>query len=293
VSTNTPVSLAVPQGNAFAVLGHSCGGIQEQAYATGWGPNSFPQGDVQLQTRCGGSGRGGGYHVTTYTAWVSATWDLTATFISDTPLSGAPAFDPTYSSFDPNGNEIYNSSTRAYLLLANGFVPPPRVTGISVATGPATGGTNVTISGDGLTNASAVDFGSVGATFTVVSDTSITAVSPAASAGTADVTVKSAGGASAASSVDQFTFVAAPTITGLSPNSGPVAGGNEVTITGTNLSTTTGVMFGDAAAGFVVNSDTSITAYAPNGENPDTKSVHVKTIGGTSPSTPADVYTYV
>ena len=162
-----------------------------------------------------------------------------------------------------------------------------------MATGPATGGTNVTISGDGLTNASAVDFGSVGATFTVVSDTSITAVSPSASAGTADVTVKSAGGASAASSVDQFTFVAAPTITGLSPNSGPVAGGNEVTITGTNLSTTTGVMFGDAAAGFVVNSDTSITAYAPNGENPDTKSVHVTTIGGTSPSTPADVYTYV
>ena len=51
--------------------------------------------------------------------------------------------------------------------------------------------------------------------------------------------------------------------------------------------------FGDTAAGFTVNSDTSITATVPPGEAPDTTSVQVATIGGTSPSTKADVYTYV
>ena len=67
----TATQLVLPQGTAFAILGHSCGGIQEQAYATGFDPTSgYPTGDVHLQTRCGGSGRGGGYHTTTYTAWV-------------------------------------------------------------------------------------------------------------------------------------------------------------------------------------------------------------------------------
>ena len=72
-----PLSLLLPQSTAFSILGHSCGGIQEQAFATGFDPTSgYPTGDVYLQTRCGGSGRGGGYHTTTYSAWVGATWDF-------------------------------------------------------------------------------------------------------------------------------------------------------------------------------------------------------------------------
>ena len=70
------ISLLVPQSTAFSVLGHSCGGIQEEAFATGFDTTSgFPTGDVYLSTRCGGSGRGGGYHTTTYSAWVGAAWE--------------------------------------------------------------------------------------------------------------------------------------------------------------------------------------------------------------------------
>src|SRR5689334_5152550 len=73
----TPVALLLPQSTAFSILGHSCGGIQEQAFATGFSSlNGDPMGDVYIQTRCGGSGRGGGYHVTTYSAWVAVTWDF-------------------------------------------------------------------------------------------------------------------------------------------------------------------------------------------------------------------------
>ena len=60
--------------------------------------------------------------------------------------------------------------------------------------GPAAGGTLVTITGTGFTSATAVDFGTMPATnFTVVSDNSITADSPAGT-GTVDVTVTTPGG---------------------------------------------------------------------------------------------------
>ena len=70
-----PIALALPQGDAFSILGHSCGGIQEQTYATGFGAGGLPGGDVYMQTRCGGSGRGGGYKTTTYSAWADVVWD--------------------------------------------------------------------------------------------------------------------------------------------------------------------------------------------------------------------------
>src|SRR6516165_8728781 len=44
-----PVSLLLPQSIAFAMLDHSCGGIQERAYATGFDATSgYPVGDVYI-----------------------------------------------------------------------------------------------------------------------------------------------------------------------------------------------------------------------------------------------------
>src|ERR1039457_463933 len=65
--------LVLSQSAAFSLLGHSCGGIQERVSATGFAPNGLPAGDVYMQTRCGGSGRGGGYKTTTYSAWATVT----------------------------------------------------------------------------------------------------------------------------------------------------------------------------------------------------------------------------
>ena len=290
----SPISLLVPQSTAFSVLGHSCGGIQEQAFATGFDASSgYPTGDVYLSTRCGGSGRGGGYHVTTYSAWVDASWDFTGALLSYVRLTAAPTVDPTFSAFDQFGNEVYNQSSRAYLLLAPGFVPVPRLTGVSLTSGPAAGGTTLTITGTAFTGATAVDFGGdPAASFTMISDTSITAVSPAASGGTVDITVTTAGGTSAASPADQFTFIDAPSVSGISPNSGPVTGGTEVTITGANFIDVGGVNFGEDPAGFTVNDDTSITAVSPGAEAPDTVHVTVTNLGGTSPTSAADRFMY-
>ncbi|MGV9638762.1 IPT/TIG domain-containing protein [Nocardia rhamnosiphila] len=57
-----------------------------------------------------------------------------------------------------------------------------------------------------------------------------------------------------------------PTITSLSPTSGPAAGGTSVTITGTGFTGPTTVRCGaTAATTFTVDSPTRITAIAPGG----------------------------
>ena len=63
-----------------------------------------------------------------------------------------------------------------------------------------------------------------------------------------------------------FTYVVAPTVSSVSPSSGPVAGGTAVTITGTNYAAGATVKFGaTAATNVVVVSGTSITATTPAG----------------------------
>lgn len=55
----------------------------------------------------------------------------------------------------------------------------------------------------------------------------------------------------------------APTITGLTPNIGPTAGGTSVVITGTNFTGATGVTFDGLAGTCTVNSNTQITCSTP------------------------------
>jgi hypothetical protein len=87
------------------------------------------------------------------------------------------------------------------------YGPAPVVTALSPKSGPTAGATIVTVTGQHLTGASAVDFGTVAAmSFTVNNDGSVTAVSPPEPAGTVDVTVTTPGGTSATSTADQFTY---------------------------------------------------------------------------------------
>ena len=93
-------------------------------------------------------------------------------------------------------------------LLTVTVIPPPAITGISPASGPTTGGTTVTITGTDFTGATVVKFGSSDASsFTVNSDTQITAISPVVSTtSTVDISVTTPGGSSAISDADLFTF---------------------------------------------------------------------------------------
>jgi len=168
------------------------------------------------------------------------------------------------------------------------------ITGISPTAGKATGGTTVTITGTGFTGATKVVFGSVTATgVTVVNDDTLTAVSPAQGAATVAIRVTTPGGTSPQVPADQFTYVAAPVVTSLSPTAGKVTGGTTVTITGTGFTGATAVKFGSVAAtSFTVVSSTEITAVSP-AQAASTHFIFVTTpVGGTNASGPADQFTY-
>jgi hypothetical protein len=145
-------------------------------------------------------------------------------------------------------------------------VAVPTVSSMGPASGTTAGGTSLTINGTNFTGLVSVLFGGVPATaITVTSSTQLSATSPAHAPGAVDVTVTTANGVSATSSVDQFTFVApVPTVNLPNPMFGSTAGGNSVSISGQNFTGASQVFFGSVAApSFTVNSDSSITATAP------------------------------
>lgn len=218
---------------------------------------------------------------------------LSSTSLSVVTPPGLPgAVDVTVTT--PDGTSPVSNSDKFF------YVALPTITGVSPAVGPTAGGNTVTITGSGFQNlfhfpgVTTVDFGSVPApSFTVDSDTQITATVPPGSAGAVDVTELSwLGAITATSAADQYTYLPVPAVTGVSPGSGPSAGGNTVTVTGTGLAGATAVAFGTVpATSFTVNSDTSITATVPAGAV-GVDDVTVTTPGGTSPISAADQYIY-
>jgi hypothetical protein len=174
------------------------------------------------------------------------------------------------------------------------YIPAaPTISSVSPNSGPTVGGQTVTITGTGLGSATAVNFGMNAGSIVTDSPTSITAASPAGTVGTVDVTVTTAGGTSVTSSSDRYTYVAVPTVSGVSPNSGPKSGGQTVIITGAGLGSATAVNFGGNAGTIDADSATSITATSPATGTAGTVDVTVTTAGGTSATSSSDHYTYV
>ncbi len=177
----------------------------------------------------------------------------------------------------------------------------PQITEVYPDSGPAAGGTSVTITGYNLSHAFAVSFGHAGdGTITSDSGTAVTATSPPGS-GTVYITVSTRGGTSAITDDDAFTYAGgtygsnppeAPTVTGVYPDSGPAAGGTSVTITGYNLSHAFAVSFGHGNGLITSDSATAVTATSPPGHG--TVYITVSTPGGTSAITDDDdAFTYL
>ena len=172
----------------------------------------------------------------------------------------------------------------------------PTVTGVTPNSGSTAAATPVVIDGTGFSTATAVYFGSTQVEFDAPSgsDTVIDAYSPSsAAAGTVDVTVVNPDGTSATSSADQFTFVAPPVITSISPAGGPTTGDTQVLITGTGFTAATGVTFNsNLPASYEVQSDTEILATSPAYSYNYDVPVQVTTPYGTSPQGNGSYFQY-
>lgn len=180
---------------------------------------------------------------------------------------------------------------------------PPAVTGVSPGTGSATGGTPVAITGSGFTGATAVDFGSALANSLSITDDGDLSVTAPPGTGTVDVTVIGPGGPSQTSSVDQFTYTGSsgPSVSSVSPSSGPLAGGTPITITGSGFIGGALVQIGQgngpgatasAASDVDVVSPEEITAVTGPATNPGAWNVFVITSAGHSAANHDDLFTY-
>jgi hypothetical protein len=166
----------------------------------------------------------------------------------------------------------------------------PTITGVSPSSGSTVGGTSVTITGSDFNGTTSVTIGGTAATdVLVVDDSTITATTPAHATGSVSILVTTPVGTNTANTL--YTYVVpAPTVTGISPATGPTLGGTSVTITGTNLTGATAVTIGGAAAtNVIVVNSTTITATTPPG-SAGTASVLVTTAGGTNVTN--TLYTY-
>jgi hypothetical protein len=181
------------------------------------------------------------------------------------------------------------------------FAPRPVLGGITPFSGPTTGGTGVTITGENFIQVLRVSFGgAVAASFSVDSATQIRAVSPPGAAGNVHIRVTNAFGTSSERqgsgffrAADLFTYFTVPQVTAVSPASGPSGGGTQVTITGVGFTTNAVVKFGATQATSVtVDSPTTIRAVSPPAAA-GTVDITVTTNNGTSAASTADRFTFV
>jgi hypothetical protein len=168
------------------------------------------------------------------------------------------------------------------------YIAPPKVSSVSPAEGPTKGGTTVKIKGTGFRESSTVTIGGKATAVSVLSETEISAKTPAESAGKDEVVVTDSYGSSTAG--PGFTYVAPPKVTSVAPSEGSTVGGTSVVIKGTGFLKGSTVTVGAAATSVVVVSETEVTAKTAAG-SAGKDEVVVTDVGGASTAGPK--FTYV
>ncbi len=183
-------------------------------------------------------------------------------------------------------------------LLSGSAAGCPAVTGLSPASGRASGAQTVVIGGSGFGSGTpTVRFGGTPAVVTAHTPTTVTVTTPDVVSGRQSVvtvtTTGPAAGTSAAVPAATFTFIS-PEVTSVVPTRGPTAGGGQVTISGSDFGGATAVRFGTTPSpSFRVTSNRSIVAVVPPGPaRGATVDVSVTSPDGTSPAITADRYTF-
>jgi hypothetical protein len=210
------------------------------------------------------------------------------------PLNGASCNDSRHCV--AVGSYFNDSNSRGVVETLGGASKPPgapTVTKVSSRHGRITGGTKVTVTGTNLTGATLVRFGTTAGTkLTVVSASKLTVVTPKEKAGRVDVRVTTAGGTSAVTKADRFTYLKRPVVTGVNPGHGSHDGGDRVTITGMHLSGPTKVRFGGVTAGHLQQVSSKKLVVTCPGHARGAVDVRVTTAGGTSSRHHLDEFTY-
>jgi large repetitive protein len=187
---------------------------------------------------------------------------ISVTFVSSTQLI---AVTPNHDAGTVNVVVTNPDGLSGTLVGAFTFGAAPRVDRVNPSTGPIEGGTLVAVSGANFQPGAVAQFGGTTSSATsVIDDSNLMAISPAHVAGVVDVAVTNPDGQSA-TLLAAFNYGSVPPVLRtLSPSSGPLSGGTQVTLSGDNFSPGAAVSFGGANATNVNVSTATITATTPS-----------------------------
>lgn len=170
------------------------------------------------------------------------------------------------------------------------YISAPTATELSETSGPSAGNTEITITGTGFVSDATVTIGGVACVVSAVTATSVTCTTGAGMPlGEQDLVVTNGDGGATAPLT--FDVISSPTITGVSPTDVSVAGGTEITISGTQFVASpapTVTVGGEPCTSFTVVSSTVITCVLPEGTAGAKEIVVTNDDGGTA-TAPSDI----
>ncbi|MEP7054016.1 MAG: N,N-dimethylformamidase beta subunit family domain-containing protein [Actinomycetota bacterium] len=176
----------------------------------------------------------------------------------------------------------------------NGALSRPRVTAVSPRTGSSRGGSLVTVTGSGFSNATRVTFGGIrGSRLSVRSSTRLTVAAPAHAAGAVFVRVGTLSGISRRTGLVVFTYGRPPVVSSVRTATVAVRGGSRVSIAGSGFGGAVRVTFGGVpGTRLLVHSSSRVSVLAPR-HIAGVVHVRVTTGFGTSAPAPAARFRYL
>ncbi|MFZ9889800.1 MAG: IPT/TIG domain-containing protein, partial [Myxococcota bacterium] len=172
------------------------------------------------------------------------------------------------------------------------LAPAPILTGVTPSAGPSAGGQALNFVGQNLQPGGQVYVGANRANnVTRVGSTLVTALSPAGVNGRVGVSYVAPDG-QFTSLPGSYEYLAAPALSTVNPNSGPLVGNATVVILGNNFASGTKVYFGAKQAQIISTSGNSqLTVLTPPGDDPSPVAVRIVNPDGQS-STLTSGYRY-
>jgi len=199
-STNHPVYYAANSSNVAEYFAVSPGDV---IVFGGWGYHVSGDGKARWGLEVSNSNKQNAVYVSAapYSVTTSSWTNFQGTYTVPTGM----AYVRLYCEIQGSSGSADDRFDDAFLQInipGGGFdyvVPatPPTISSLSETTGPTSGGDSMTISGANFAPGATVTFGGVSTSTTVVNSSRISLVTPASTAGSADVTVTNPGGASA------------------------------------------------------------------------------------------------
>lgn len=188
----------------------------------------------------------------------------------DSANAGKYTLAQTSSTFEIGDGSTYSLNTTNPIIEIKNHAPI--ITSIKENKGLTSGGETVTITGQNFLPGANVYFGSKLATVVSLTGSEVIVTTPSGAQGPITIKVQNKDGQFA---TGNFNYYANPTITSISPTEGPLAGGNNITVNGSNFLRGATVYINDVEAITTYATQARLSAIVPAATETGTVSIKV------------------